>query len=617
MCGIAGIVTTTILSGEDETLVERMLSRLVHRGPDAQGVWSDEKAVLGHRRLSIVDLADNSNQPMWDDEGQIGIVFNGEIYNHAELRRTLISEFSFRTDHSDTETLLYAYKKWGSACLERLVGMFAIAIYDRRTQELLLVRDRFGKKPLFYCQKGPRLYFASESGALRASVCPEASVDDQAVYDYLTYLTVAAPRSFFAGIQKLEAGTLLRFNASGLSKHRYWNIANFLNQEIEVGFDEAVATTGELLEASMRHRNVSDVPVAVALSAGLDSSLNLHYSSFMKQSQLSAINVAFQNSTAFDESVVARRYADELDVPFESIRISETDYLKWIEEYFESQSDAPIGDPNSPLLFGISRLAAQQGAKVLLVGEGGDEIGGYPVYPRLARYDRLISKVPELLLKMARGVHPGDRLTRELDLVLTGGTVARRFFMGFAEMEKATFWCGGQVTNSLDHVRSLATEINDGPRDVYLRRVLNIEYKLRLAELLLPRVDYPSMAASVEARSPFMDHKLIEYSAQLPFELKMRFGAKSLLRGVAKDKLPGYLMSQEKVGFGQLLKPFLERDLPVMFQDRVVGVGDAPIKSYVAAGFLKKMLERQKLRADVGFRMWVLFALNEWLVKVT
>jgi len=611
MCGIAGCIGLNLDIGEPEvTQVHNMTRALIHRGPDGEGYYSDHRVAFGHRRLAIIDLNESSNQPMMDSDRDIVIVFNGEIYNYAELRQELETEFTFKTDHSDTETIIFAYKKWGIKCLDRFQGMFAIVLYDIPRQKIYLIRDRLGKKPLYYTYSNGMIYFSSEINPLFTAGVIQRDLNENAIYNYLTFLTTPAPGTFFKNVSKLEMGNYLQVQNGRIKTTCYWDVSSYINRTLEIDYDSARDTTEELLEKAMSYRNVSDVPVNIALSGGLDSSLNLYYSSKINPSLFSA-NIAYQETSKFDESHLAEQYSKDSGVDFMKIIVTDKVLQETIRDYLAVQSDMPAGDPNTILLFHLSRQMKEKGLKVLMVGEGGDELGGYPIYTNLLKEYKLLSKYknfPEIL----KGVFP-EKIKRRLDCIYKGRIISRRQVHGFYEIDKASFWMGKKVYNSYDVLLKYMDEIRDDLDDSFLRKVLNIEYKLRLPELILPRIDYPTMASSVEARSPYMDHKLIEFSASLDYNIKMKNGAKSLIKDIARDKLPDYLLLHPKVGFGMLLKPFFKTSLPQWYHTELLE-NQAPIEKYISRKFLSQLL-RQNRNGSKGSKLWLLYALNKWLEK--
>jgi asparagine synthase (glutamine-hydrolysing) len=614
MCGIAGAINFTGIDEQTVDCVNKFNDALVHRGPDAEGIWHDDSVVLGHRRLSIIDLSERSNQPMLDSDEDVAIVFNGEIYNYQNIRDELEDEFIFKTDHSDTEVIINAYKKWGIEALGRFTGMFAIALYDIRAKKVFLVRDRFGKKPFYWTKVGETLYFASENQSFFSSGLMKKEFDEEAIYHYLTFLTVPSPKSFFKNVSKIEAGYYYEISSEGMQKHKYWDIADHLNREANDSYEEAIERSKELLEHSMGYRNVADVPISIALSGGLDSSLNLYYTNRYRSDAISTINISYEQTSEFDESVIAERYSKDLDATYLPKKITQQDFIDWIEEYLAISKDIPTGDPNTALMYGISKIARENGFKVLLVGEGGDELGGYPIYEKLVKLDAITKYIPSWLGKLLLKLPLPNKVHKVIDSVLGSAAYARRFIFGFTESQKQAFWKKTPGYNSYDVIKGYSDEINGGMKDSFLRKVVNIEYKLRLAELLLPRVDYPSMAASIEARSPFMDHTLVEYTASLPFALKMKHGPKSIIKEIAKDKLPEYIINQPKVGFGMLLTPFLQDTMPEWFKREILD-GNSPVKEFIDEAFLAELHQKHMVMKHYGYQMWILYALHKWMIN--
>ncbi|THV61230.1 asparagine synthase (glutamine-hydrolyzing) [Flagellimonas alvinocaridis] len=605
MCGISGIISQHKLEQSDEVSLIAMRNAIIHRGPDYQGIWKDKSVILGHNRLSIIDLSDEANQPMSSTDGEIVICFNGEIYNHAEIKEELIHSQNFRTNHSDTEVIINSYKEWGlEKALKKFKGMFAFALYDIKKETIYLVRDRLGKKPMYYTNVGEKLLFSSEIKAILESGQVDSSVNEEAIYHYLSFLTVNAPNTFFANISKLEAGTYLTYSKEGMEKTKYWDVANAINTNIEDSYDEATENIKEKLIRSMKYRNVSDVPIAVALSGGVDSSMNLLFSA-KDNPNINAINLEYETRHDFNESENARRFSKELKVPYTQMDINQKKFESELLTLCDIQKDQPFGDPNSVLLYYISKKARSMGSKILLVGEGGDELGGYPVYSQMLKEFRFLKKVPGFL----RGLLKYVPTKKRFDFFYKGEVVSRRQVHGFTEYEKRKFW-KGKSHSSYAILHSLMKEVKG---DDFLRKVLNVEYKLRLPELILARVDYPTMAASVEARSPYMDYELIEYCAGLPFDLKMHNGPKSIIKDIAREYLPDYVTNGKKVGFGMLLHPFLTESLPKMFKEEIVTVEYAPVKKYIKSSYLDELC-KQKTDPYLGYRLWIIYSLNRWLL---
>lgn len=612
MCGIAGCISLKhLLTARETNIVTTLTHHLAHRGPDHEGFYSDSRFVFGHRRLAIIDPDVKSNQPMTDREGKIVLVFNGEIYNHIEIRKELEKDYDFKTDHSDTETIIYAYKKWGIDFLRKLNGMFALVLYDKNKQEGYLVRDRLGEKPLYYVTDKDLLYFSSEINPFFTAEILTKKINELAIYHYLTFLTMPTPGTFYNNIYKLEAGQYLHISKNKINKRTYWNISDFINQRNPANLNRAVQETQALVEKAITYRNVSDVPVTVAISGGIDSSLNLYYSKNINPS-ISAVNLTYSQTSKYDESELAEKLSRELNVNFHPLIVDDLIIQKTINEYFNIQKDMPAGDPNTFLLYYISKYLNHQGLKVLLVGEGGDEIGGYPVYQQLQKeYDRV--KNLSFLFSGLQNILPA-RYAKRYNLFYKGSMISKRHIHGFYETEKSNFWLGSKDYNSYNVLNNYMSEIRSDLKDSFLRKVLNVEYKLRLPELILSRIDYPTMAASVEARSPFMDYQLIEYSASLDYSIKMENGAKTILKKIADNILPAYILNHPKVGFGMLLQPFYKEILPIWFKKELLST-EAPLSQYVSVKSLDQLYRQNEKNHYYGSKLWILYSLNKWLIS--
>ncbi|MDA7548643.1 asparagine synthase (glutamine-hydrolyzing), partial [bacterium] len=439
MCGISGAVNFEGLNPDTKNNVLKINNSMCHRGPDAKGLFSDKFVSLGHRRLSIIGLNEASNQPMQSINDDIVIVFNGEIYNHEEIRKELENEFKFKTENSDTEVIINSYKKWGIKCIDRFIGMFAFCLYDRNKEKIYLVRDRLGKKPLFFTNINNTIYFSSESQAFFKANILDKKINSEAVYHYLSFLTVPAPLSFFDKVEKVEAGYYHEISKKGVKKTQYWNISDFLNDKIDHTFNEALKNTQDLLDKAMVHRNVADVPISIALSGGIDSSLNLYYTKLNRTDETCSINIAFEKDSRGNESLAAKKFSEQQDVKFIGKVLSQDEFIDWINGYLNISKDCPAGDPNTALMFGISKIARENNFKVMLVGEGGDEIGGYPVYFQLNTLNKLFKYIPSILFKALK-LLPRNSLTRKIHRAVDSPLYAARFIFGFPENEKKTFW---------------------------------------------------------------------------------------------------------------------------------------------------------------------------------
>ena len=610
MCGISGVIGINKIDENHEEEVIRLRDSMAHRGPDAAGIYRDSNVCLGHRRLSILDLSDKANQPFIDNEEDIVISFNGEIYNHSEIRKELEDKYSFLTDHSDTEVIIKAYKEWGIDCLQKFNGMFALAIYDRSKGEIYLIRDRIGQKPLYYLSKNGLIYFSSELHCFFDAQLIEKQINPSAVHSYLSFLAVPAPETFFKEINSLKAGHYIKIKDHEIELKPYWNISDHLNKEIKDELHVAAEKTEIHLEKAISYRNISDVGISIALSGGLDSSLNAYYTSPLSP-DAKCITISYKKTSKYDESKLAERFSKEMNLSFQNFTVDEKLLNETLPEYMSIQSDMPIGDPNTVLLYILSKLSRENGSKVLLVGEGGDEIGGYPKYHTAYKW-HLFNRFSPINFGKLFYFLP-SLLTSYFDNEVKGKTVPFSNVFGFSATKIKKIWNHKESFNSYEKVAAYMDEIRDDLPDSYYRKIANIEYKFRLPDLILPRIDYPSMAASIEARSPFLDYKLVEYSAGLNFKMKMGKKAKAVLKQVAKMKLPSYLFNQPKVGFGMLLTPFYEDVLPAWFKKEIIDDPNAPIKQFVKPKSLRKFLKSHQRFYRDGSRLWMLYALNYWL----
>ncbi|HEX2786732.1 MAG TPA: asparagine synthase (glutamine-hydrolyzing) [Ignavibacteria bacterium] len=606
MCGIAGIISPGFDVNNDELL--SLGFSIQHRGPDHQGIWFSPQKNIGlvHRRLAIIDLSERANEPMSDASGKIKLIFNGEIYNYKEIKSQLEKDYEFRTS-SDAEVVIYSYLKWGlKKSLEKFRGFFAFAIYDENINKLFIVRDRFGKKPLHYTTINNKFYFCSELHPFLK--LKKFKVNDESIYDYFSIGSNIAPQTFFEGISKLESGHILEYDTKNYSyiTYKYFDIADYLNKSIE---DKDYFNNFErLLDESVQYRFVADVPVSITLSGGIDSSLNAYYCRNLKPL---AVTMKWEGVNVFDESRIAAKVAKKFNLDILELSINPNSFREYFDEYIEIQKDVPIGDINTILIFILSKYLRENNYKVCIVGEGGDELGAYPSYFRsfqIAKYHNLY--LFRMLLPFLKIADKGKIFA---DLKYKNDVMPKNALFGFYEYQKKNFWAG-KIFNTYEKLLPYMNEINcnTDEMDLYLKKISNIEYKIRLPELILARIDYPSMASSVEIRAPYMDNKLIEYNSSLNWNVKTKNGtAKSILKELARKHLPEEVYSHPKVGFTEIFSDFFSKELPDIFNSEILQK-DCPIKNYVSQNFLKNC--QQNLRNE---NLWRLYSLNKWLEKVS
>lgn len=585
MCGIAGYYDLSRQSGEvQQSLLDAMQQAIIHRGPDGFGTWisADKKLGFAFRRLAIIDLSENAAQPMSDDEHLCTIMFNGEIYNHQAIREDL-EKLGYRyNSHSDTETILYAFKEWGIACLDKFEGMFALALYDDRTRELYLVRDRIGIKPLYFSIQDGVLSFASEIKALWVLPWNKKELSSLALYHYLTFMVSPAPYTIFEKVYKLPAGFYAKIDVEkNITFHEWYSpLKSISDQEKKAFYDEqfVLENIEILLDQATKKRMMSDVPFGAFLSGGIDSSLNVALMA-KHVGQVKTFTVAFSDGPEHDELVWARTVASHFGTDHHEVIISEKEAFEFYE-IMVHYLDEPLADCVCIPLYYVARLAKQHGVSVVQIGEGADELFfGYPLYARYKQlYDRWWQPykkiVPQIVRKAgAYLINPFLKNHVIHKEMLNNWVYDREFFWGgalaFTEYEKKVFFEGiheaeddpiiksimRKFTQDFDsfHVVDFHTKRLEQIDDAadFCRKVMYLELKQRIPELLLMRADKMTMAASVEARVPFLDHKLVEFLLQVPGSLIFKHGiTKYLLKKVARKYLPTEIVDRRKVGFG-------------------------------------------------------------------
>lgn len=572
MCGIAGI--WNFRGSVDPALLVAMRDRMVHRGPDGSGAWvSPSRAVgLAHRRLSIIDLSEAAAQPMQSADGTLCIVYNGEVYNHLELRRELEQAGAkFRTDHSDTETILHAYRHWGPDCVKRLRGMFAFAIWDERKKSLFMARDPFGIKPLYYSKTDAGIHFASEIKAILADSSIPRQVDETAMYDYLTFMCVPAPRTLFAGIHKLPAGHTLTLTSAGAMKvERYWDIfddVEDLSAYSQKDYEERLLAE---LKNSVKVHGLADVPVGVFLSGGIDSSCNAILFNEVGGGQIKTFTVGYSQSDSYqNEFQFAQRVAKDIGSDHHEYVISPSDFINFIPELIHHQ-DEPIADPVCVPVYFVSKLAADNGIKVCQVGEGSDELFmGYSIWKD---HYRLTSYAHNPLGRLGLTMLRAGLSTVKYNKMLHYEYVDRALKVGYSMLGSADVLpefakralitpayakrLGGYSSYSvLDDIRR--DFLKKAPESDYLKWMTYINMKLRLPELLLMRVDKMSMSVSLETRVPFLDKKFVSYVMSIPEKVLVKnLELKGLLKKSIHGILADDLIYRKKQGFGAPVRDF-------------------------------------------------------------
>ena len=626
MCGIAGTVNLG-----DEDVLHRMVSALGHRGPDDAGLWQDRSSRgtqvwLGHRRLSILDLTPAGHQPMSSKCGAYTIVYNGEIYNYRELRGQLEKQGSRFTSRSDTEVILELYGRHGIECLQYLRGMFAFALWDSGREELILVRDRMGIKPLFYAEAGIGLAFGSELKTILLCDEVDTGIDCRALDDYLTYLYIPPPRTIFRGARELAPAhyTIWRDGRLG-APTRYWDLPA---GQIEGTEDELVEQARAVLMESVRLHMVSDVPVGAFLSGGLDSSSIVALMAREANAPLKTFSIGFGRAAQlYDELEHARFVAEEFGTDHSEF-IVEPNVAELLPEMIRA-FDQPFGNPTALLVHLLSGCAGEQ-VKVVLAGDGGDELfGGYPRY-RGAMLSEHYRQIPGWLRAVT-----ADPVAELLPESATGRHGLRRFkeFVRGCRLPPEQMYCSWVAYYTDDLKDQLYGEDlqqqREDPPYAFLRGQFDHARGLGKVSLfdqatavdlcsflpcnLLAYTDRMSMAHGLEVRVPFVDHELVEFAVRLPTRMRLRGRtSKYLLRRACEDLLPRKILRRRKLGFNPPMGLWLKGELRPLIQD-CLSPEAVKRRGYFEAGAVEAMIDQQMSgRRDLSLQLWALIVLEIW-----
>ena len=635
MCGICGIWEYGASEGSlDASLIARMRDEMTHRGPDDSGelLFDDRRGAFGFRRLSIIDLSPAGHQPMHGCDENTWLVFNGEIYNHAQLRTGLEARGHKYSSRTDSETILHLYEERGLDFIYDIEGDYAIALWDAGKQQLVLVRDRIGVKPLYFYHRDGRFIFASEIKAILQHPSVTADIDEQSLYHYLTFLTTPAPTTLFRDIQKLPAGHVLTLKRDGtLNVQQYWDALPPAQPTVR-DESEHRAEILRLLRDSIRKRMMSDVPFGVFLSGGVDSSANVALMSELMSRPVETFTVGFSDAEYLNELRSARRIAQQFGTNHHEVIISEKEMREFLPRLVFHQ-DEPIADPVCVPLYYVSQLARDSGTIVVQVGEGSDEIfSGYDNYVRYLRiYETFWRHAEALPRSLRRALSSLSRPALEA----TGRKRAAIELIRRLGADEPLFWGGAVVYDETFKPRVLSQSLRERmnglsslrvverylkrieqerPQSDFLARMTYLELKLRLPELLLMRVDKITMATSVEARVPFLDHHLVEYALGVPRSLKVEGTVgKHVLKRALEDILPLDLLYEPKRGFGAPVREwFRDRGLYGLINDHLL---DSALqkRDLLDQKFVAWMLEEHRSgKRDWGFHLWALLNLSLW-----
>lgn len=567
MCGIAGIssFSSGLKNSELNNFIKKQIRSLTHRGPDAEGYFIEDRIALGHRRLSIIDPSEESNQPMQDISGRYIIVFNGEIYNYQEVKRQ-INEYPWQTN-SDTEVILAAYIKWGNECLRKLNGMFSFAIWDKTKQELFIARDRLGVKPFYYHQKNQTFIFASEIRSILATGLINKDLNPKAVIDFLGYQAVKTPDTIAKDILQLPPGTFGVFNTEGFAIHTYWSMMEASQKPFSFNYQDTLDQVKNHFMEAVKSRMVADVPISAFLSGGIDSSAIVAIMTQLSPKPIETYSIVFKEK-AFDESEYARIIAKKYGTQHTELLLNPSQLLNELPSFFSSMDSPTIDGINTYI---VSKMVAQTGTRVTLSGLGGDELfAGYEGFRRYRQFNRYNSPFLKVFAPLLRHILPSTRAGNKLTQLADNPS-----------WTLSSFYTNSRAIFLPNEIKALGLTSYDKNAWFNLNdpRVTNypILSQYSIAELtnytldvLMKDTDQMSMASSLEVREPFFDYRLIEFILKVPDTFKYQSKIpKSLLVNALGNLLPPEIIHRPKKGFSFPWEQWIKTDLKDFCQTRL------------------------------------------------
>jgi len=590
-----------------------------HRGPDQDGTYLSDQVSMGAVRLKIIDL-EGGQQPMQSEDGQTILVYNGEIYNYKEIRQILIGRGHRFSSNSDTEVVLHAFLEWDTGCFEKLKGMFAIALWQVPEGRLILARDRMGIKPLYFTNRRGEIYFGSEMKVLFAHPQIPRTIDLIALDQYLSLNYVPGPRTLVEGIEKLPPGHYLEWSGGEFGILPYWGLE--FQPLMDLKEADALEELDELMRRSIREHLISDVPLGILLSGGVDSSTIVHYAATESGRQLKTFSISFEGRR-FDESHYARTVAEQYNTEHHEFNLSRDLDLESTIRQFAEYADEPCGDSSSLPVWYVSQLSRQH-VTVALSGEGADELfGGYLTY-QADRLASLMRVTPQFLRRSALDLM--KRYWPVSDEKIGLEYMAKRFLEGsfLPASDAHCYWNGTFSEEQKNRLCAYerkspwtAENLIDGMKSPdKLNQLLQFDQKYYLPDDILAKVDRMSMAHSLEVRPPFLDHEIVEFAARLPQKFKIRgTRQKYLLKRLMRDKLPKQVLTRAKMGFDIPAHDWLRRELkPLLLEvTRPSALSKTGIfRSEVLDNWLQAHSEG---RVNMGFHLWGILILLLWMEK--
>ena len=621
MCGIAGKVYMDRSQRVERTEIERMIDIMRYRGPDGQGIFTEGAVGLGHLRLSIIDLASGS-QPISNEDNSIWIVFNGEIYNYRGLRERLIARGHRFKTQSDTEVIIHLYEEQGDECVKELRGMFAFAIWDARRQRLFLARDRVGIKPLYYCEQGGVLWFASEIKAILTSAEVSRDVNLGAIGTFLTHFYVPGEQTLFGNVRRLLPGHTLVVENGGITRRSYWDL-HFPKERSQLSFEDAASELRELIGRRVLDHMISDVPVGFLASGGMDSTALLSLAEQQTNKQIQTFTVGFEGQHFADERPFARMAAERFGARHHEITVSADQFRQFLPSYVWHMED-PVCEPPAVALHFVSKLARSH-VKVLLSGEGGDEaFAGYPNYRSQLFVERVKQAGNSLTALAAGGLtalshapsckrlrYYGNVLASELGSHYWSRTSSpwSYFYAKAADIFEPDYMKTAMPAGWPSYVTALYE--NAGTSDP-LSRMLYVDTKSWLPDDLLIKADKITMGNSLELRVPLLDHEVLEFAARLPSSYKVRgMETKRVLKRAFRDLVPPEILNRKKAGFPVPYERWLRQDLRSFVQDTVRSER-ALSRGYFRKAALTRLLDDHASTGGLSKEVFCLLVLELW-----
>lgn len=626
MCGICGVYNYLSKAPVEQSVLKRMNEALYARGPDDEGYFIEGNIGLANKRLSIIDV-EGGKQPIFNEDGKVCIVYNGEIYNYLELRKKLEEEGHMFKTKTDTEVIVHLYEEYGEDCVKFLQGMFAFAIWDSKEDKLLLARDRFGIKPLAYSDMAGRLIFASETKAIVQDDSIKKDIDFEAVHYYLTYLSVPSPLTIYKGIKKLPPASILICQNGKIIEKRYWSIEpkrlkfNTVEEYCDIFY--------ELLKDSVKMQLMSDVPLGAFLSGGVDSSSVVGLMSQLSSRPVKTFSIGFKEKE-FDELKHARFIAKRFNTEHYELVMTPKDIGRMEDLIWNL--DEPHGDSSALASYLVSKLAAPH-VKVVLTGVGGDELfAGYHAYiaDKLSRYYSIMPRIltqktiPNLIALLKIDTQKPSNVRRVLRFLKSAHLPFRQrhtkwmTLLGFDDDEKVELYSDflKSKTKDLDSFVVTSEYFNRG--EVlgldYLNTAMFVDLNTYLNNDVLQQVDRMTMANSLEARVPFLDHKLVEFAFTIPSNLKFKgLSLKHFVRKSMKGLLTDEIVNREKHGFGVPIREWFKSDFIRQNIDEFLNDSSIKRRGFFKVEYVKQLLdEHVRGRADNSHKIWLIMVLEIW-----